>query len=754
MARIFIGVAWPYANGPFHLGHLAGAYLPADEFARFHRLRGNEVLMVSGSDMHGTPVAYAAEREGTDPAVVAQRNHELNRDAFAKLGISFDLYTDTHTALHAHEVQALFLQLLRRGFVDRGTEEEAYCPKEQRFLPDRYLVGTCPHCGFDQARGDECDRCGRLIVPRELGHPRCQICGTPAEFRPTEQFYFRLDKLDSQLAKFLAQATHWRPRVVRFAENFRKGGLRPTPITRDLSWGIPLPLDGYDTKRFYVWFDAVIGYLSASKDWAARRGTPDAWKPFWEAGRGTRAYYFVGKDNTFHHALFWPGMLLGAGGFELPYDVPANEWLVSAGRKLAKSSGSVTPADVPSLLRQGYAPEAIRFYAAALAPEHHDTEYKVEELDQIGVALIAHQWGNLVQRTLVLARDRFENRIPAPPAGWTGGSSALGQRIRDAHARITEAFEQVRLRDALDLVMTEVREQNRWIQEARPWDAQERELRTTIYEGLWFLRAAGSWLAPVLPQSAEKLFRMLGFAGGPGPGDWEDALHPPPEGQTLGRIEPLYTSRLGSMGEASSSSSPDTGAPQGAPPELELRAALITGVAEVAGTDRLYRVTLDVGGLGTRTVVAGLRPFLSRESLLGRRIVLLANLEPRKIRSVTSEGMILAAESDGIVRPLTPPEGIEPGARVGSDESPAARLAHAEFEKLLLRVGRVVASDAGEARISVGDQEVRLLGPWPTGAKLVLQLQDAPGSSARVLEFGPGRPISVEDPIAAGAKVR
>ncbi len=349
MARILIGVAWPYANGPFHLGHLAGAYLPGDIFARFHRLRGDEVLLVSGSDMHGTPILVAAEKEGTTPAAVADRYHEINRAAFERLGFTFDCYTTTHTVVHEKTVQEVFLTLLEHGFVARRTEESPYCPNHRRFLPDRYLVGTCPHCSFESARGDECDRCGRPLEARELGNPRCLLCNTAAEFRATEHFYLLLDKLQPQLSEYVGRQDHWRGGTRRVATNFLQEGLHPTPITRDLDWGVPIPLEGFATKRFYVWFEALIGYLSASKEWAIRAGRPDAWRRYWAEGEVVRPYYFIGKDNKFHHTILWPGILLGVGGLALPYDVPANECCSSMGRRRPSHGPPIrTPSSRPS----------------------------------------------------------------------------------------------------------------------------------------------------------------------------------------------------------------------------------------------------------------------------------------------------------------------------------------------------------------------------------------------------------------------
>ena len=540
MARILVAVAWPYANGPFHIGHLAGAYLPGDIFARFHRLRGHEVLMVSGSDMHGTPTLVRAEKEGTTPAVISERYHEVNKAAFERLGVSFDLFTTTRTLVHERTVQEIFLALLEHGFVARRTEENPFCPKHARFLPDRYLEGTCPHCGFEKARGDECDNCGRPLEARQLGHPRCALCGTPAEFRPTEHFYLELDRLQPKLKEYLDRQGHWRTGSLRVAENFLTEGLHPTPITRDLDWGVPIPLEGYGTKRFYVWFDALIGYLSASKEWAIRAGRPEAWHRYWDEGEPVRPYYFVGKDNKFHHTIVWPGILLGVGGLHLAYDVPANEWLRVEGGKISKSREGGDDVFAPSLLAR-YPPDVIRFYAALKAPQNHDTEFEWAEFHQLHEEVLANQYGNLVQRTLVLTRDRYGGRLPGPPPGWSAeATDGLGARLRNAHERITNEYENVRLKEGLDLALEEVREANRRFHEGKPWQLDGDARTGIMFESLWRLKAIATWLAPVLPFSSAEVFRMLGYSDPPGRGDWDRALEPPPAGQSLGEIRPLF----------------------------------------------------------------------------------------------------------------------------------------------------------------------------------------------------------------------
>jgi methionyl-tRNA synthetase len=755
VARIFVGVAWPYANGPFHIGHLAGAYLPGDMFARYHRLRGDEVLMVSGSDMHGTPTLVTAEKEGVAPAEIAERYHAINRSAFEKLGFSFDLYTSTHTIVHERTVQEVFLALLEHGFVRRRTEDGAYCPKHERFLPDRYLVGTCPHCGFESARGDECDRCGRPVEPRKMGSPRCVLCGTPAEFRPSEHFYLELEQLQPKLAEYVARQKHWRPGTRRVAENFLAEGLHATAITRDLGWGVPIPLDGYDSKRFYVWFDAVTGYLSASKEWAIRAGRPEAWHRYWDEREPVRQYYFVGKDNKFHHTLIWPGVLIGVGGLQLPYDVPANEWLLIEGRKVSKSRTADLNAFIPSLLDH-YAPDVIRFYAALLAPQNHDTELDWDEFDKLRDEVLANQYGNLVQRTLVLTRDRYGGKIPAPPEGWRGGASTeVEARLTSTHARITQEYEQVHLKEALDLALEEVREANRRFHEAKPWQAAEPERSRGVYETLWRIKALATWLAPVLPFSTADVFRMLGFADPPGPGDWDRALEPPPPGQPLGEVRPLFPRPESGPPRPTPASTAPSGRPGAGPPPLSACAGVIRSVVVHPSADKLYVIEVDVGGPSPRTVVAGLRSSYTTEQLVGRRVVLLANLAPRTIRRMTSQGMILAAEQGDRAVLIAPPESAAPGTFVAGRGPADREISYEEFASMPLVVGRVAGPSAsGGSYVDLGGRTVTVAGDWVSGVVGVVRLPRADAEDGELLSFGPGQPAVPSETVPVGAKVR
>lgn len=748
-----MAVAWPYANGPFHIGHLAGAYLPGDIFARYHRLRGDEVVLVSGSDMHGTPILVRAEKDGTTPAVIAERYHAVNRSAFERLGVSFDLYTTTRTPVHERTVQTTFLALLENGYVRRRTEENPYCPHHQRFLPDRYLLGTCPHCGFENARGDECDNCGRPLEARQLAKPRCALCGTPAEFRASEHFYLELDRLQPKVKEYVDGQTRWRPGTLRVAQNFLEEGLHPTPITRDLEWGIPIPLEGYDTKRFYVWFDALIGYLSASQEWAIHAGSPGAWHRFWDPGEPARAYYFVGKDNKFHHTIVWPAILLGLGGLHLPYDVPANEWLLVEGGKISKSRSTDASVFIPELLAK-YPPDVIRFYAALMAPEHHDTEFDWKEFHQVREDVLSNQYGNLVQRALVLTRERFEGRIPAPPDDWRPEApDGVGAHLRAAHERITDAYEHVRLKEGLDLALEEVREANRRFQAGRPWELEGPDAARVVYEGLWRIRAIAIWLAPVLPFSSAEVYRMLGFAGAPGAEEWDRALSSPPVGQALGEIRPLFPRPDPDPVRAAEGPAPAVAA--GAWPPIAARAGVVRSATVHPSADKLYVLEVDVGEPKPRTIVAGLRPSYAADQLRDRPVIFLSNLAPRTIRRMTSQGMVLAADVGERAFLLEPPAGTPPGAFVDGATEADRTISYEEFASTPFVVGRAVGpGGSSTTRFDIGGREVEVAGTWANGTSGVVRLRSADAAMGGILAFGPGLPVGVADEVPVGARVR
>jgi methionyl-tRNA synthetase len=553
--RIFIGVAWPYANGPLHLGHIAGAYLPADIFARYHRLKGNKVLMVSGSDQHGAPITIRAEQESTTPQEIVDKYHQQFVDCWEKLGISFNLFTTTGTPNHTQVTHDVFLTLLNRGYIYKDKMLQAYCPKCQRFLPDRYLEGTCPYCGFTKARGDECDECGKPLNPSELKSLHCYLCSTPPRFESSEHFFLRLSSFQDKLTDWIKGKTHWRRNVLSTTWKFLDEGLKDRAVTRDLDWGVIVPQSGFDRKRIYVWFEAVIGYLSASKEWAELQGDDTAWQAFWQDE--AKGFYFIGKDNIFFHTLIWPAMLMGYDSMNLPYDVPANEFLTIEGKKLSTSRGWAIW--LHDYLKR-YEPDPLRYALAVNMPDTGDSDFSWREFLRRNNNELVATYGNLAHRVLTFAYRNFDGAVPAP-----GELNERSQRLLHEAEVALDAVDKLLYRcefkGAVKEAMTLAQEANRYLDEQAPWKTIKTERETSaksVYTVLSVLTALKTVFYPFLPFSSEKLHAFLGFDGNVEEQGWKIQFLPP--GQKVRQPQPLFvkldedivaeeTSRLGSLKE-------------------------------------------------------------------------------------------------------------------------------------------------------------------------------------------------------------
>jgi methionyl-tRNA synthetase len=509
-ASILLGVAWPYANSDLHLGHLAGAYIPPDILARYHRLRGNDVLMVSGSDTHGTPITIRAEEEGITPAKVVERYHKSFIESFQGLGISFDLFTHTDTENHWAVTTEMFTRLLGKGYILKEEMESFYCPHCERYLADRYVEGACPFCDFPEARGDQCDNCGRPLDALELVQPRCKFCGHTPEIREREHFFLDLPQFNERLKEWVAKKDHWRSNVRNFTLNLLDQGLHARAISRDIDWGIPVPVEGYSHKRIYVWFDAVIGYYSASIEWAKNRGTPELWHEWWDMDKDCRSYYFVGKDNIFFHTLIWPAMLMGYGDRQLPYDVPANEYLTLEDRKISSSRNWAVWA--PDYLSR-YDPDPLRYYLTVHAPQTSDANFSWQEfLDRNNNELVG-TWGNLAHRMLTFAFRNFDEKVPTP--------GELQEMDHDIVDRVEEAFDSVgkyidacRFRSAIEEAMAVAREANRYLEEAAPWKhlkSDRERAATATFVALSVIDSLKIVFTPFLPFSSQRLHEYLGY---------------------------------------------------------------------------------------------------------------------------------------------------------------------------------------------------------------------------------------------------
>jgi methionyl-tRNA synthetase len=553
--NILVSVAWPYANADIHVGNIVGAYLPADIFARYHRLAGNRVLMVSGTDAHGTPITVRADAEGTSPEAVYQRFHQRFLELFLKLGLSYDLFTTTHTRNHFQVSQDIFTALLDHGYLYRQEEPQWYAPSEGRFLPDRYVEGECYLCHYPNARGDQCDNCGNLLDSTQLIQPRSRG-GAALELRPTEHYYLDLARLNPPLREYLRQGKdHWRANVLAPSRHtVESGDLHGRAITRDLDWGIPIPLDGWRGKCLYVWFEAVIGYLSASIEWSAHQGRAEAWKDWWYDA-SARTYYFIGKDNIPFHAVIWPAQLIGTRQLydddpgrtlNLPYDVPANEFLNLEGQKISGSRNwAVWGLDV----LERYDPDPLRFYLTAVMPEARDSEWEWAGFVRRNNDELVATWGNLVNRVLSFTHRHWQGIVPEPGELGTLDRELLAQ-VEGGFARVGGELESVHLREALNQALALARATNVYLERA-PWygviEKDRPAAGRTVYTALRAIDSLNTLLAPFLPFSAERVRGFLGYdrplfgrsrVESYGEGDWQHEALVYDPAEASGRWEP------------------------------------------------------------------------------------------------------------------------------------------------------------------------------------------------------------------------
>ena len=540
--RIFIGVAWPYANGSLHLGHLAGCYLAADIFARYHRMRGNEVLMVSGSDTHGTPITIRADQEGITPAEVVERYHAEFLNTWERLGVTFDLFTHTNTENHERVVHDIFKSLLEQGYIYTANMLLAYCSGCQRFLPDRYVEGICPHCSYDRARGDQCDQCGRTLDPQDLLEAQCILCGGRPEFRESEHFFLKLSAFQEPLLDWIREQPHWRANVANQTRSFLEGGLKDRAITRDLTWGIPIPVEGYGGKRIYVWFEAVIGYLSAAVEWAANAGQAERWQDFWK-DPATRSYYFIGKDNIPFHSIIWPAMLMGYGnGLNLPYDVPANEFLSLESRKFSTSQNWAVW--IPDYLER-YDPDPLRYLLSINMPETGDADFSWAEFVRRNNEELVATYGNLVNRVLSFTYRNFDGKVPEPGALDETDRQILAA-ARAALDAVGDSLHHTRFKAALGQAFALAQETNRYLDAKAPWRAiktQRQEAATSLCVAIQVINCLKVILAPFLPFSSQKVHGYLGFDGRVEAESWEfePLVKAIRGGNSLRQPAPLYT---------------------------------------------------------------------------------------------------------------------------------------------------------------------------------------------------------------------
>lgn len=531
---ILVAAAWPYANGSLHLGHIA-ALLGADIIARYQRVRGNDVLFVSGSDCHGTPIAVEAEKQGVHPSMIAEKYHgEFEATLVDGLHFSYDLYSRTTSKVHQEIVQDVFLKLYRGGHIYKKVEILPFCENCQRFLADRYIEGKCPKCNFVGARGDQCDECGNLLDPRQLIDPHCKICGHTPVWRETEHFFFRLSSFRDDLKKWVEKSEGWRPNARNFTLNLLEQGLHDRSITRDTEWGIPIPLEGYDTKRIYVWFEAVCGYLSASKEWARLKGQPDLWERFWLSESATH-FYVHGKDNIPFHTIIWPAILLAYGGLHLPDRIFSSEYLTLEKQQFSKSRHWAVW--LPDFLAQ-FDPESLRYYLVAAGPETADADFSWSEFRLKTNAELIGNFGNYIHRVLSLIKAHFPEGVGFPEE-LSGQQAEFLQLAKESFSLVGQAIENGRFREGLRAILQVAEHGNRFINEVAPWvkiKNNRSQTESDLAVAAQVIRCLAILVSPYLPSSIGSIHRMIEVK----PSSLTNWLYPKPSYLIVGNPKPLY----------------------------------------------------------------------------------------------------------------------------------------------------------------------------------------------------------------------
>lgn len=711
--RLLVTSALPYANGPLHLGHLAGAYLPADLFCRYQRLKGRDVLYICGSDEHGVPIMLRAREEGVEPQEIVDRYHARIERAFRRFGMSFDYYGRTTSPTHHATSQAFFRTLYDAGVFTERTEEQLYDPEAGLFLADRFVRGTCPVCGYEDAYGDQCENCGTSLSPKELIDPRSALTDAVPEVRTTTHWYLPLGDLQPRLEAWIAEHPEWKPNVRGQVGSWFNAGLTDRAMTRDLPWGVPVPVEGAEGKVLYVWFDAPIGYISATKEWAERQGTPDAWRRYWQDD-GTDLVHFIGKDNIVFHALIFPALLMthneamdrarsGEAGprFVLPANVPANEFLNLEGRKLSTSRGWAVWLHEALDDFEGHAgssggaADLLRYALATTLPETKDADFAWADFQTHVNSELADILGNFVNRTLTFAH-RFAGGAVPPLETPSDADRAVLDALAGFPEKIGAHYEAFRMRDAVAATMDLARLGNKYFNDTEPWHTRttdERAMRNTIHVCLQLCASLAVLMDPVLPFSAERLRRMLRLEGvrpstpaGEGPSrpsgtiGWDAAATPLlVEGHALSEPEILVAkveddaiqAQLDKLESRAADASAD-----GPPYEpladeiqypdfarLDFRVGRVLVAEPIEKADKLLRVEVDLG-FERRQVLAGVAKHLAPGDLVGKHVVVVANLAPRKMMGLESQGMLLMAEDrDGRLTPVFASE-AEPGAVV------------------------------------------------------------------------------------------
>ena len=641
MKRVFITCALPYANGPTHLGHLRSTYIPADIYARYNRMKGRDVLFVCATDEHGTPIAVKAEKESKDPLEVATHYYKMIRRDLEACDISFDNFSRTSNPLHHKISQKFFLKLYKKDFIYEKDIKQLYCRECQRFLPDRYVEGKCPYCGADGARGDHCEACGRHLEPLQLVNPKCMICGSKPEVRKSRHYFFRLSKFQNKLLKWIKSNKNLPANVKNYALQWVKEGLKDWILTRDMEWGIPVPLKEAKGKIIYVWGEAFLGYISSAVEWSEKTGKD--WKEYWE----DTVVHFIGKDIIYHHAIFWPALLM-AYGCKLPDYIIAGEYLSLEGKKMSTSKNWVV---WTSEFLERFESDILRYYLTINAPLTRDTDFSWDDFQRRVNDELADILGNFLHRTFSFTNRFYDSRIPK--ANLEDEDIRIIEDIKKAKKDIEDAIERFKFREGLVEIIGLAKKGNKYFNDQEPWKTIKEEpdrAAACIFTCNQLAKAIGALLKPYMPRKSAKILEILNLEGI----SWDDATTPIKAGHEIREAEPLFAKIQDKIIEEEKRKLHQKTKPREDVSiedfaKLDLRVGRISEASEIKGSDKLLKLKVDLSDK-TIQVVAGIGSKYSANELPGKKVIVLANIKPTKLFGVKSEGMILAtAEKMGLL---------------------------------------------------------------------------------------------------------
>lgn len=652
--KILVTSALPYANGSIHLGHLAGCYLPADIYFKFQKyLMRRDVIHICGTDEHGVPITIEAEKRKITPRELVDLYHEEIKKTFEQLGIEFTYFSGTARKIHYELAQNFFKKIYEKGYIERREEEALYCQNCDKFLPDRYVEGICPYCKSQGARGDQCEVCGRWLEPNMLLEPKCKICSSTPLRKKTFHYYFLLPKIQDKLLEWLNQKNYWKPNVLNYAISWIKEGLKPRSITRDLKWGVPVPLEEAKGKVLYVWFDAPIGYISITKEWAEKIGKENLWKEYWMDEK-TKLIHFIGKDNIVFHAIIWPAMLIANGDYILPYNIPANEYLNMEGSKMSTSRGMAIWAKD---YIKAYPPDYLRFGLSLILPETKDSEFSYNEwLGNVNNHL-ADNFGNLIQRIVTFIHKSFGGRVPerfSPNELENNLIFSMNETIQ----KYIEFMENFKFKDALRCILSLSSDVNRYIDFAKPWEEIKRDNKKAgniLSYAIGMINVLRVLFYPFIPFSSRKISEILR----------EDSLeinsikNPFIDNKIIGKAEILFKKAE----EIKIEEKKEEMVKFEEFSKMDIRVGEIKEAEKIKGKDKLLKLKVNFGNF-ERNIVAGIGDVYEEKNLIGKKVIVILNLEPKKIAGVLSEGMLLAADIDGKPVLIVPEKDLPPGSKV------------------------------------------------------------------------------------------